>query len=74
MYVAVCVSERVWQELDDTMEAIMSIVKGRPMMGSGVKKYFIGSFFFKKMVLHWVFVDRSADLRHGKHASLDNIQ
>jgi hypothetical protein len=38
MYVAVCVSERVWQELDDTMEAIMSIVKGRPMMGSGVKQ------------------------------------
>ena len=48
MYVAVCVSERVWQELDDTMEAIMSIIKGRPMMGSGVKKYFIGSFFKKK--------------------------
>jgi len=31
------ISERVWQELDDTMEAIMSITKGMPMMGSGME-------------------------------------
>ena len=30
------ISERVWQELDDTMESIMSIIKGNPLMGSGL--------------------------------------
>jgi len=29
------ISERVWQELDDTMSCILQIIKGTPMMGSG---------------------------------------
>jgi hypothetical protein len=31
------ISERVWQELDDTMSAILEIIKGNPMMGSGME-------------------------------------
>ena len=31
------ISERVWTELDDTMAAILEIIKGSPMMGSGME-------------------------------------